>query len=146
MSILAIYIRLYFIIYKAHRGTISDEEVSVVLNVMPIGTDGKPSKRDTQHTTIKLRNDAKALKRVRPPSLSVPVLWLTHDAGLVSHDAVPACLHAHLDHPDFDPDLPRHGRWPDAVVSEYPRQGMYMYPATITRPPAHIFPGARDAL
>lgn len=67
VSILAIYIRLYFIIYKAHRGTVSDEEISVVLNVMPIGSDptGKPSKRDT-HTTskIKIRKDAKALKRV----------------------------------------------------------------------------------
>lgn len=68
VSILIIYIRLYFIIYKAHRGTVSDEEVSVVLNVMPIGSDptGKPSKRDT-HTVskIKIRGDAKALKKVR---------------------------------------------------------------------------------
>lgn len=73
VSILAIYIRLYFIIYKAHRGTVSDEEVSVVLNVMPIGSDPK-SKRDT-HTVskIKIRGDAKALKRVRisppPPNI-----------------------------------------------------------------------------
>lgn len=64
VSILAIYIRLYFIIYKAHRGTVSgaaDDEVSVVLNVMPLGS----SKRAT--STIKLRGDAKALKRVRSP-------------------------------------------------------------------------------
>lgn len=63
VSILAIYVRLYFIIYKAHRGTVSgveaEEETSAVLNMMPAGS----SKRAV--STIKLRNDAKALKRVR---------------------------------------------------------------------------------
>ncbi|KAL0634756.1 hypothetical protein Q9L58_006273 [Maublancomyces gigas] len=76
VSILAIYIRLYFIIYKAHRGTVSDEEVSVVLNVMPIGSDPK-SKRDT-HTVskIKIRGDAKALKRVSYRMMQYPLAYM----------------------------------------------------------------------
>lgn len=89
-SILIIYLRLYFVIRKAHRSTVSDEEVSVVLHVMPLGVSSDPSgksyRRDTQTAAaIKSRKDAKALKRVRitfPPlllALSILYLYLSRD-------------------------------------------------------------------
>lgn len=90
ISILAIYIRLYFVIYKAHRGTVCDEEVSVIMNVMPLGSrtpdllverpkgdavsnSGTTISSDlTPQPKMRIRGDAKALKKVTPSSNTAP--------------------------------------------------------------------------
>lgn len=61
----------------------------------------------------------KGTNKLPPPNIKTTSLRIL--PGFLSHDAIPTCVHVHLDNPYFDPDIPRNWRRTNAFISQYPR-------------------------
>lgn len=55
----------------------------------------------------------------KPSSLILRPTSLRISPGFLSHDAIPTCLHVHLDNPYFNPDIPRNWRRTNTFISQY---------------------------